>query len=436
ALWAYLDQSGGDERADVVNAAVFTTQRATGIVALLRQKIWSLGQPTIANVLLRRTTTTAYKLYDGEFQSPNFQVGDPPYSATGGQMDIGADDLPVVQRMENLRVSFCIPARVMPVEGFPVTIFATGAGGDYHSFSDYGVARILAAGGIASISIDQVLSGPRNPKGPPGDIAFYNFSNPQAARYNALQGAADNFSLLRLLMGLSHTEAPLGAVPERTIKFDPARIYFFGHSQGGITGAPFLALEPNVKAAVLSGTSALLYQALLHKTDPIDISAIVKLYIPDQPLDVFNPILALIQTWIERSESANYAPLFARKPATGSDGMPLAPKDVYQSEGFDDRAAPNVSIQAFATAVGGNQVSGIDGGVRQIIDGLTLRGRETLIPPVTGNLAGRTVVLVQYDELAFIDGHFIALFGPAQFQWLDFLVSKARTGAATLPVPR
>ena len=52
---------------------------------------------------------------------------------------------------------------------------------------------------------------------------------------------------------------------------DPARIGVIGHSQGGITGAPFLAFEPGVKAAVLSGTSALLFRVLLEKTQPFDI---------------------------------------------------------------------------------------------------------------------------------------------------------------------
>lgn len=434
-LWSYLDEPGGDERSNVVNAAVFTTQHATRLAALLREKVWSLPPPAATGIALV-TTFADYMAYDGEFLSPNFQIGDPPYVDIGGQIELGNDGLPVVQRMELLRVSFCVPAGEMPPNGWPVTIFAAGAGGDYHSYNDVGVAPVLAARGVASISIDQVLSGPRNPNGPSGDAAFYNISNPQAARYNALQGAADDFSLLRLVLGLLYADSSEGTRPIRTIRFDPTRIYFFGHSQGGVTGAPFLAFEPEVKAAILSGTGALLYDVLLNKTQPLNTAVLLKSFIPDNPLDEFNPVLALIQTWMEGSDPVNYGPLLARRTVGDRTGAQLAPKDIYQSEGFVDRTVPNVSIEAFATAVGGNQVFTPDGGIRKVIDGLTLRGRDPLTAPTSGNLAGKTVVLLQYEQPPSGDGHFVALYDPtAQLQWSQFLATKARTGIATLVTP-
>jgi hypothetical protein len=276
----------------------------------------------------------------------------------------------------------------------------------------------------------------RNPTGNPA-YDFFNFNNPQGPRYNTLQGAADNFSLLRLAQGLSYTEPPvLGTDPGRTIRFDATKIYFWGHSQGGITGPPFLAFEPEVKAAVLSGTSALLFRALLEKTKPVDIPAVVQQYIPDDPLDEFNPVLALLQTWFERADPGNYGPLLARRPVVDAGGRPLPIKDIYQSEGFVDHYAPNTNIEAFATSVGGNQVYGPDGRAKQIIKGLALRGRGILTAPVTGNLAGRTVVVVQYDQAAGSDGHYVAYEVPAALaQWLRFLATETATGTATLPGP-
>ena len=70
------------------------------------------------------------------------------------------------------------------------------------------------------------------------------------ARDNPKQGALDDFQLLRLVKAIDVAAAPTTGAP---IKFDPARIYFKGHSQGGLTGPLFLAAEPEVKAAVLSG---------------------------------------------------------------------------------------------------------------------------------------------------------------------------------------
>jgi len=430
-LWSYLDAAGRDSRSEIANAAVFTTQHATSFVGLLRDKIWALPSPAAVGVTLV-TAFPSYLAYDATFSSPNFQVGSPPYGTSGGQIELGTDGLPVVQRTETLRLSFCAPDLDPPGTGWPIVIFSTGAGGDYHSYNDIGAAPVLAAKGIASISIDQVLSGPRNPAGLPGEIAFYNFLNPQAARYNALQGAADNFSLLRLVQTFSYVPSAPGA--GRSVRFDPTKIFFFGHSQGGVTGTPFLAFEPSVKSAVLTGTGALLYEVLLNKSRPVDVAALLKAYIPDQPLDEFNPILALIQTWIERSESANYGPLLARHPLTGENGVTF-PKDVLQIEGIPDDDVPNVSIEAFATAVGGDQVA-TAAGTGNLIDGLRLRNRSLLTGPLSSNLAGRTVVLAQHQVDSRDDGHIVAFHDEgAKAEWSEFFATKASTGTATVPAP-
>jgi hypothetical protein len=433
-LWDTLDQPGGDERDDVVDAAVFTTQHATDIVPLVRRKIRALPAPT-ASGITRYVNFSTYTMYDGTFPSPNFQTGDPPYGVSGGDIQLGADGLPVVQRMETLNVSFAVPrSGPMPAAGWPVIIFNPGTGGTYHSYYDTGLIDVIAVDGVAMISIDPVLSASRDPGGNPEED-FYNFSNPAAARNNTIQGAADNFSVVRLVEGLSYTDPGSGTDPGRTITFDPANIYFFGHSQGGLTGAPFLAFEPDVPAAVLSGTGALLFEVLIGKTMPVDISVLVASVIPDNPLDEFNPVLAMLQTWVERAEPANYAPMIVRAPAIGDDGHALAPKDVYQSEGFDDHWVPNKSLEAFATALGGNQIAGGSGSTPwPVVEGLKLRGRDEAMPPVMGNLAGKTVVLAQYKMAAGSDGHFVVFdVAAASRTWSEFFRSRSVTGTATFP---
>src|SRR5262249_52204996 len=152
--------------------------------------------------------------------------GDVPYT-TGGDIVIGADRLPVVQRMESLRVALTIPLGAKPASGWPIVIYAHGTGGSYHSFINDGTAGRLAAQGLAVVSIDQVLHGPRNPGGNP-ELDFFNFQNPLAARYNTVQGAADDFSVVRLIEGggLDYADPQGGA-----LSFDASKIYFFGHSQ-------------------------------------------------------------------------------------------------------------------------------------------------------------------------------------------------------------
>ena len=328
--------------------------------------------------------------------------------------------------MEDLRVAFTIPTGTMPAGGWPVVIYAHGTGGNYQSFENNGSAARLAAQGLAAISIDQVLNAVRDPGGNP-DVDFFNFQNPQAARNNAVQGGADDFSVVRLVQGFSYDDG------NSTITFDPDRIYFFGHSQGGLTGPLFLAYEPAVKGAILSGAGALLYQALLTKTEPFDIASLVPTLVRDPDVDQNNPILAILQTWVERSDPANYGPLLVRHPPDGPDGTPLPPKPIFQSEGFIDHYAPNPTIEAFATSIGVDQVKPL----KSTVDGLTLRGRMPLTAPVTGNLDGVTAVLLQYDQAASSDGHFVVFDVPAaEVQSAQFLGTLATDGTATLvPAP-
>src|SRR5439155_21503580 len=115
----------------------------------------------------------------------------------GGEIVVGSDGIAVVQRIEPMRFALTIPAGATPATGWPICIYAHGTGGDWQSFVDDGTALRLAQQGIAVISTDQVLHGPRNPGGDP-EVSFFNFGNPLAGRDNALQGAADAWSQMRL----------------------------------------------------------------------------------------------------------------------------------------------------------------------------------------------------------------------------------------------
>jgi predicted esterase len=423
-LWTYLDQPGGDERVDVVTAAVFTTQHATAVMPLLRKKVWSMAAPS-PTTLARTSANATYIQYDGTFPGPNFQAGDAPYGSSGGQIELGTDGLPIVQHMENLRFAITIPVGTKPTTGWPLVIYAHGTGGDYHSFINDGTAGRLAAQGLAVISMDQVLNSVRDPGGNP-DFDFFNIENPQAARCNTNQGGADDFSLLRLGTGIDYVD-PQGGV----LTFDANKVFFFGHSQGGLTGPSFLVAEPMVKGAVLSGAGADLYLSMLTKTMPVNVASIVATIIRDPNIDENDPILAILQMWIEQSDPANYGPYLARHPMMDPNGSaPMAPKAIYQSEGFVDSFAPPPTIEAFATSIGGNQVDP----TIKTIDGLTtLRSRPVLTAPVTNNLDGTTVVLLQYNAAQNDDGHFVVFDVPAaQQQSAQFLGSLSTTGTATL----
>jgi hypothetical protein len=425
-LLAWLDAgAGGDSRADVVSATVFTTQHATFIAPAIHQGVFGTAAPVAANVVLADTTND-YTVWTGTYVAPNFQDGTVPYLSSGGQIHVGSDGAAVVQVMENMRFALTVPPGPTPTNGWPIVIYQHGTGGDWMSFIDDDTAQFLAQQGLAVISTDQVLHGIRNPTGDP-DVDFFNFANPYAARDNALQGQADAWSQMRLAFGMTIDDT----TNSRTITFDQNNLMFFGHSQGGLTGPGFIAFEPAVKGAVLSGTGGVGYLSLLYKLAPVNFPQLVETIARDSPMDEDNPELALAQTWIERADGVNYAKYYVRQPQAG-----VGPKNIFQTEGFVDTYAPDPCIEAFATSLGSDIVNTA---AYKAVPGLMLRGRMELAPPITDNETGSgastTDVLAQYTAPPNDDGHFVVFDVPAaRAQSSSFLGTLAATGHATVIV--
>jgi dienelactone hydrolase len=420
-LLDWLDgSSSADDREDVVSAAVFTTQDPTALMGKLREAVLALPAPAERNVRAVTGGGAVYKTFEGEYDTPIFQDGDPPYLREGGKIRLDAAGRPTVQRMETLRFAVTVPRTEPPPGGWPVVLYAHGTGGDYRSFIDDGTAGRMAAEGVAAISIDQVLHGPRDPTNTGAELTFVNINNAIASRDNVRQSGADDFQLVRLVKGLALADGQL------THTFNAQKIYFMGHSQGGLTGPPFLAYEPDVKAAVLSGAGALIYFALLYKTQPdeVDIPALVANFVRDRPLDEHNNVFALLQMFLEPADPINYAPLLLRDPLPS-----VGPKHVYQSEGMIDNWAPIQGIEALGVATGLAPVRPL---VAEV-PGFALRGLQTLSAPVMSNVNGRTGVFLQYTAPAGTDGHYVIFnVADARRQHARFLGSLARTGMAVL----
>jgi hypothetical protein len=117
-----------------------------------------------------------------------------------------------------------------------------------------------------------------------------------------------------------------------------------------------------------------------------------------------------------------------REPGLAPDGTPLAPRNIFQTEGFTDTFTPNPAIEAFATALGGDIVQLPDA---VEIQGLTLRQRAIRPTPFENNLDGATAVLAQYRQASGSDGHFVVFdIANAERQAAEFL------GTPRAPAPR
>jgi hypothetical protein len=396
------------------------------VMPAIRKAVYRTPAP-VARDVTNPVMGSSFYLFLGAYDAPNFQDGEPAYISEGGRISYGADGAAIVQRMETMRFALAVPNGNVPPGGFPICIYQHGTTGDWMTFFEDGTADRLTAVGIAVISTDQVLHGPRG-NGTDPSIAFFNFNNPVAFRDNPLQGAADAWSQLRLAIGMSITD-----VNARTIKFDPTRVSFYGHSQGGITGPGFIAFEPSLSGAVLSGTAGVLYLSLLDKSEPLDFHSLSSTLARDEPLDEDNPTLSLAQLLTERNDPVNYAQFMVRLPPPGPDGTPLRPRNVLQTEGFVDHYSPNRGIEAFATSLGADLAETPN---TQPVLGLELRGRTTLAPPMTDNYPGATVALAQYNAPSGRDGHFVATSIPAaRTQTVQFLGTLAATGHATVVSP-
>lgn len=339
----------------VLNAAVFTTQTFVQDMIKLRQAVYTdlPAPPSVPADLAYTGSYAGYHVYEGTYEAPIYQSGEPPYSHDGGNFVFDAEGNPVLQRTEPVRFALSVPLGEPPAAGWPVVLYAHGTGGSYRSHigdESTDLAQIYDDGELmgraAVIGIDQVLHGTRCGEGTCNpELDFFNFQNPLAARDNIRQGALDNVQLQRLVEAMNVAAAPRTGQP---IRFDRTRILFMGHSQGGLTGPPFLAVEPNVKLAVLSGAGGNMIHSLLQKTEPVDIPQLVELLLnEDGPVDEYHPVLSLIQLFIEPSDPLNYGRYFIREPVPGA-----SPKHIFLSQGLYDSYTPPDLTEALAVAAG------------------------------------------------------------------------------------
>jgi hypothetical protein len=205
----------------------------------------------------------------GRYHSPDYEVhpGEfiPPMGTRTG--------IPVVQGTNEIYFNVYLPSGAKPAAGWPVAIF--GHGGTQNKNLSFNVAATMAAQGVATIAINAVGHG----FGPLGTLVVNQTGGAPVTVAAGGRGFDQNGD------GLIEADEGLGAAPPRTIllitdgvrqtvadlmqlvrvievgmdvdgdgfsDLDPSRIYYFGHSSGGNYGTVFLAVEPAVRAGVLT----------------------------------------------------------------------------------------------------------------------------------------------------------------------------------------
>jgi len=401
----------------IISAAMFRTGKPTEIARLAREVVHGLPAPTADKLELAYDGVNYYEIH-GTYKAPNFQSGTVPfmYVKDGGTIKTDASGKPIVAFTEDMRFSLSVPKKgKMPASGWPVVLYAHGTSGSYRTFISNFTAEKLAdikdstghdLAQIAVVGIDQNMHGPRG-GGLKPELTFFNFQNPAASVHNVVQAGVDNYSLVRMLKGLTATSLKWRPKATKTgtvtfspaLKFDPNKIYFMGHSQGGLTGPVPLAFEPDIKAAVLSAAGGGAVYSLLYKTAPPPAVRVILEMALKEKADRFHPMLSLIQWLLEPADPANYAPLMIKEPAKGK-----SPVHLLLTEGLVDNYTPNVTTEALAVAAGVPLV----GKVLKKVPALELAGLKASGSPVSGNITsqGKSVTggLVQFNSLPWKSG--------------------------------
>ncbi len=369
---------------------------------------------------------------------PIYQSGTAPYlaPADGGDLSLDGTGTPQVVRTEQVCMSLTVPKSAPPVGGFKTVVYAHGTGGNFRSHVTGGIAKDFAQGvddgngtvvAAAVLGIDQVQHGPRRggSTASPNDL-FFNFANPAAARGNPRQGAADQLSLLRFVptvtfdAGTSPTGAAFSLAPS------PA---YWGHSQGATVGAIALPYGATWSGAVVSGAGGSLIDAMLHKTSPVNISAVVPFVLSDVGSDgtlrggTNHPVLSVLQTWIDPADPLSYARLASKAPPTG-----IAAHHLFQPYGLGDTFSPPETERAYAIGAAlGLAAHDASVGTPDDIAMLT-----ELPVPVSGNLTtnGKTVTAIvrQYAPASGDDGHFVAFDVPSARADVERFLAGAMSG--------
>lgn len=363
---------------------------------------------------------------------PIFQKGNKPYYDVkdGGDLVVDGLGVPQVQGSEQVCMALTVPKGVMPNGGWPLVIYAHGTGGSFRSHVNEGVAARLATvddgmSGVvhmAVLGIDQVEHGTRRGASmQSANNLFYNFANPAAARGNPLQGAIDQLSLLRFAQGLDllAMQSPTKAA----IKF--GNVVFWGHSQGATEDAIALPYTAGVSGVMLSGEGASLIDALLTKKSPVNIAAAVPFVLQDPAVDVYHPVLSVLQADIDLADPLNHAAAMSYLPTTAG-----LSKNVFQAYAQADSYSPPVTELTYAIA-GGLALVQPPGSVTTPDKNLMSLGPKPA--PLGGNITDNskpvTAVVREYAPNNY-DGHFVAFKDADAIKDVNHFLCDAARGVA------
>ena len=420
-VYSYVNMYTDWSAAEVVAFTVFTTQNPVAEMEAIVAAIENLPAPTP----ISRTSGNCAgspganrTMISGSLGLPKWQQGDFPYMSTadGGGIVVMSGQA-VQQGTETVAFELTLPCGSPPANGWPILLFmdGTGASANVNDIPYLGINNASSPGlPYVVATIAPLYSGDRYVPGLPipynqSEFLYFNYLNPLAGRTNQLQQASEMIYLRRVIEGLTFSPSEAGTAV--LVETDDSIVVIAGHSQGALTTPHVLAVDPSFTGGFISAGGGGLYNTVLHRGDIRPLIDFI-LTTPPGELDMFHPVVHVLQVLAEGGDAANYAPH-------------VDTAHVLSLGGKIDGCSPLEVVSVIGTAMG---LSVVNPQVHPMFGSASFEPPVATLP-VTGNLPGpRTGVTVELNT-----GHFGAVTNPDLGR--SFVTSLATGAVPTVNVP-
>jgi hypothetical protein len=157
------------------------------------------------------------------------------------------------------------------------------------------------------------------------------------------QSLVNNVVLTELALGdLSHDAVVWDGDHEL---IDPARVYYYGVSLGGIQGSSFVSISDRITRGVLAVPGSAWMDMFTRSVNWLPIKLVMDMDYPDPLVQQF--AIAFVQTLFDQSDPVNLTRMMLRDP------LPDAPERVvFLQESIGDSQVPNMTTELLARAIG------------------------------------------------------------------------------------
>jgi hypothetical protein len=407
-IFAHLETAGLD-RADLQLAWDFTVaSRASSTDRLIHMRDTALtaigggASYTLDSVEVAPDPHVALRI-EGTVDVPLFLDDAGP----GGKLVLGGDGLPVQQGVAAYPFLLIVPASCAG-RACPIVQYGHGLFGDRYALDSAGYYEAADRFGAVVISMDW--------------IGMSNADVPEIA-LAAAAGDIDQFAtipdrsqqgMVNLAVALRTLAGPMADDPALTLDgvraVDPDTRYYIGGSQGGIYGATYMAITPDIERGVLVVPGAA-YSLMLPRS--VYWTDYATPFVVDNYEDprVVQLVLGYVQMLWDRAEPSGYV------TAISDDPFPGTPRHtVLLMEGIGDHQVPNLSTELLARSIGARYLApgnrtlfGLDPVEGPLTDENALLDFDYGLPPVPDANVPMTEGEDPHGEVFFEEGAQLAL---------------------------